>query len=150
VRDEVADASAAAAGLAQRLGAHPRDLSGGERQRLALEVVLDGVEPAVVCLDEPTRGMDRPHKDALAERLRSLAADGASVIVATHDTEFAARLADRVVLMGQGVVIADAPTHEVLGGGWQFATDTARILGEDAGALTPEAGAGLLERELVR
>jgi energy-coupling factor transport system ATP-binding protein len=72
------------------------------------------------------------------------------VIVATHDTEFAARLADRVVLMGQGVVIADAPTHEVLGGGWQFATDTARILGEDAGALTPEAGADLLERELVR
>jgi hypothetical protein len=52
--------------------------------------------------------------------------------------------------MGQGVVIADAPTQEVLGGGWQFATDTARILGEDAGALTPEAGGALLERELVR
>jgi energy-coupling factor transport system ATP-binding protein len=148
--DEVGTAGLGSAGLTDRASVHPRDLSGGERQRLALEVVLDGVEPAVVCLDEPTRGMDRPRKDALAERLRSLAAAGASVIVATHDTEFAARLADRVVLMGQGVVIADAPTHEVLGGGWQFATDTARILGEDAGALTPEAGAGLLERELVR
>jgi hypothetical protein len=52
--------------------------------------------------------------------------------------------------MGQGVVIADAPTREVLAGGWQFATDTARILGEDAGALTPEQGAQLLQRELVR
>jgi energy-coupling factor transport system ATP-binding protein len=148
--DEVGAVGLAAAELTERASVHPRDLSGGERQRLALEVVLDGVEPAVVCLDEPTRGMDRPHKDVLAERLRSLAARGASVIVATHDTEFAARLAERVVLMGQGVVIADAPTHEVLGGGWQFATDTARILGEDSGALTPEAGAGLLERELVR
>jgi energy-coupling factor transport system ATP-binding protein len=129
---------------------HPRDLSGGERQRLALEVVLDGVDPAVVCLDEPTRGMDRAHKDALATRLQALAAGGAAVVVATHDTEFAARFAKRVVLMGQGVVIADAPTREVLSGGWQFATDTARILGEASGALTPEQGAGLLQQELVR
>jgi energy-coupling factor transport system ATP-binding protein len=150
VRDEVAEPAAATAGLAERLGAHPRDLSGGERQRLALEVVLDGADPAVVCLDEPTRGMDRPRKDALAARLRALADGGAAVIVATHDTEFAARLADRVVLMGQGVVIADAPTHEVLAGGWQFATDTARVLGEEAGALTPEEGAAVLTRELVR
>jgi energy-coupling factor transport system ATP-binding protein len=148
--DEVGESGLAAAGLAARASAHPRDLSGGERQRLALEVVLEGLQPAVVCLDEPTRGLDRPRKDALAERLRALANGGAAVIVATHDTEFAARLADRVVLMGQGVVIADAPAQEVLGGGWQFATDTARILGDEAGALTPEQGAALLERELVR
>jgi energy-coupling factor transporter ATP-binding protein EcfA2 len=150
VEQEVAGSGLATAGLAERASANPRDLSGGERQRLALEIVLDGVEPAVVCLDEPTRGMDRPRKDALAARLRTLADGGAAVVVATHDTEFAARLADRVVLMGQGVVIADAPAHEVLGGGWQFATDTARILGEDAGALTPEEGARLLAGELVR
>jgi energy-coupling factor transport system ATP-binding protein len=149
-REEVSADALAAAELADRADAHPRDLSGGQRQRLALEVVLDGVEPAVVCLDEPTRGMDRPHKDALAARLRTLADAGAAVMVATHDTEFAARLADRVVLMGPGVVIADAPTHEVLGGGWQFATDTARILGEASGALTPEDGAAILARELVR
>jgi energy-coupling factor transport system ATP-binding protein len=154
VHEHVADEASAdgllAAGLAERARVHPRDLSGGERQRLALEVVLDGVAPAVVCLDEPTRGMDRAHKDALAARLEHLARDGAAVVVATHDTEFAARFARRVVLMGQGVVIADAPTREVLSGGWQFATDTARILGEACGALTPDQGAELIQRELVR
>jgi energy-coupling factor transport system ATP-binding protein len=150
VGDETGEHGLAAAGLSDRARVHPRDLSGGERQRLALEVVLDGADPAVVCLDEPTRGMDRVHKDGLAARLESLAAGGAAVVVATHDTEFAARFAQRVVLMGQGVVIADASTREVLSGGWQFATDTARILGEASGALTPEQGAELLQRELVR
>jgi energy-coupling factor transporter ATP-binding protein EcfA2 len=150
VADEASHSGLAAAGLTERGRVHPRDLSGGERQRLALEVVLDGVEPSVVCLDEPTRGMDRVHKDALAARLATLAQGGAAVVVATHDTEFVARFAQRVVLMGQGVVIADAPTREVLSGGWQFATDTARILGEASGALTPEQGAELLQQELVR
>ena len=150
VSEEASAAGLAVAGLSERGTTHPRDLSGGERQRLALEVVLDGVEPAVVCLDEPTRGMDRARKDRLAERLRTLADAGAAVVVATHDTEFAAHLADRVVLMGQGIIIADAPAHEVLAGGWQFATDTARVLGEQAHALTPDEGAAVLARELVR
>ena len=61
-------------GSAGRGDANPRDLSGGERQRLALEVVLAGEPAAVVLLDEPTRGMDRAHKDALAERCAELAA----------------------------------------------------------------------------
>ena len=146
VREEASPEALASAALGHRGDVNPRDLSGGERQRLALEVVLDGADPAVVCLDEPTRGMDRARKDALARRLRELAAAGKAVVVATHDTEFAARLADRVVLLGQGVVIADADAHEVLAGGWQFATDTARVLGEGARALTPEEGAAVLVR----
>jgi hypothetical protein len=52
------------------------------------------------------------------------------------------------VLMGQGVVIADGAPGEVLGGGWHFSTEVARVLG--GAALTPEEGARLLERELVR
>jgi energy-coupling factor transport system ATP-binding protein len=139
-----------AAGLAGRGEANPRDLSGGERQRLALEVVLGGgATPAVVCLDEPTRGMDRGRKSALAARLRELADGGAAVLVATHDTEFAAELAERVVLMGEGTVIADGPAHEVLSGGWYFATEVARVLGGAGGALTPEDGARVLGKELV-
>ena len=144
-------AGVAAAGLAGREEANPRDLSGGERQRLALEVVLGGDPagggpaaggPAVVLLDEPTRGMDRIHKDALAARIRQLAEAGAAVMVATHDTEFAASLANRIVLLGQGVVIADGPPEEVLGGGRHFSTEVARVT--NGAALLPEEGAEIL------
>jgi energy-coupling factor transporter ATP-binding protein EcfA2 len=144
-------AGVAAAGLAGREEANPRDLSGGERQRLALEVVLGGSTsapdggrdaPAVVLLDEPTRGMDRVHKDGLAARVRELADGGAAVMVATHDTEFAASLATRVVLLGQGVVIADGLPEEVLGGGRHFSTEVARVT--NGAALLPEDGAALI------
>jgi energy-coupling factor transport system ATP-binding protein len=150
VGDEAGADAIARAGLAGREAQHPRDLSGGERQRLALEIVLEGDSVAVVCLDEPTRGMDRGWKDALGERLRELAGRGLAVVVATHDTEFAAGWAERIVLMGQGTVIADGSAASVLAGGRHFATDVARILDGAGGALTPEAGAALLERELVR
>jgi energy-coupling factor transport system ATP-binding protein len=124
---------------------HPRDLSGGERQRLALAVVLDSPAdpPAVVCLDEPTRGMDRRRRAELADLLKSL---DAAVLVATHDPEFAAAFAERVILLAEGAPIADAPAQEVLTGGTYFATETARI----AGALTPEqALASVLERKVL-
>ena len=149
--DEAGADALGAAGLADRPDANPRDLSGGERQRLALEIVLAGDAPcAAVCLDEPTRGMDRVHKDALVARIEALAAAGAALIVATHDTEFAAAFADRIVLMGDGVVIADGPPAELLAGGWHFSTEVARALDGAGGALMPEQGAKLIERELVR
>jgi energy-coupling factor transport system ATP-binding protein len=141
----VEDAGAAGvenAGLAGREDANPRDLSGGERQRLALEVVLAGGGSTGVLLDEPTRGMDRLHKDELAERIRTLADGGVAVMVATHDTEFAAALADRIVLLGQGVVIADGAPKEVLGGGRHFSTEVARVT--NGAALLPEEGARIL------
>jgi energy-coupling factor transport system ATP-binding protein len=147
--EEVDEPALARAGLAGRGAADPRDLSGGERQRLALEVVLGGGPCAVVCLDEPTRGMDRSLKEALAARVADLADAGAAVLVATHDPEFAAQVAERVVLMGEGVVIADGPVAEILSGGWYFATEVARVLGGAGGALTPEQGLALLRTELV-
>jgi len=142
--DDAGPAGVAAAGLAGREHANPRDLSGGERQRLALEVVLAGGPCAAVLLDEPTRGMDRAHKDGLAERIGELAAAGAAVVVATHDTEFAASFAERVVLLGQGVVIGDGPPAEVLGGGRHFSTEVARVTGGIA--LLPEEAARVLAR----
>jgi energy-coupling factor transport system ATP-binding protein len=142
VGDEASDDALRRVGLAPALFAdrHPRDLSGGERQRLALAIVLDhgGQTPAVVCLDEPTRGMDRGVGAALATLLRGLEA---AVIVATHDPEFVAAFAERVVLLGDGAPIADGPAAEILAGGSYFATETARILGGAGGALTPEQGA---------
>jgi energy-coupling factor transport system ATP-binding protein len=135
-------------GLEHAVDADPRDLSGGERQRLALAIALagrtDGDElPGVVALDEPTRGMDRARKKDLTELVVELAERGAGVVVATHDVEFAAGFAERVVLLGDGVVIADGPASEVLSGGWYFATEVARIL-DLPGVVTPEQGAAAL------
>jgi len=149
VGDEAPAAALAGVGLAGLEDRHPRDLSGGQRQRLALAIVLgDGPPPGVLALDEPTRGMDRVDKGDLAARLRSLTDAGTAVIVATHDTEFAASFATRVVLLADGRPIADGSAREVLAGGWYFATETARILGGEDGALLPEEGAELLRRRL--
>jgi energy-coupling factor transporter ATP-binding protein EcfA2 len=145
VAREASPRALALAGLAEHAERNPRDLSGGERQRLALAIVTDGgEEPAVLALDEPTRGMDRLAKAQLAEELRRRAAHGQAVIVATHDPEFACACAERAVLLADGRVIADGPCAELLAGGWYFATETARILGGAGGALAPEQGASLL------
>jgi energy-coupling factor transporter ATP-binding protein EcfA2 len=148
VADEAPEPGLRAVGLdpAQLGQRHPRDLSGGEKQRLALAVVLgDPADdpPAVLCLDEPTRGMDRQRKAELASFLRGVPA---AVVVATHDPEFAAAFATRVVLLGSGRVIADAPVAEILAGGTYFATETARILGGAGAALTPEQGVAWLRQ----
>jgi energy-coupling factor transport system ATP-binding protein len=137
-------------GLEAAVDADPRDLSGGERQRLALAIALAGrmegeALPALVALDEPTRGMDRARKDDLRGLIRGLADRGAAVVVATHDVEFAAAFATRAVLLGDGVAIADGDATAILSGGWYFATEVARIL-DAAGIVTPEQGAAALRR----
>jgi energy-coupling factor transport system ATP-binding protein len=152
VGDEAPPEALAAVGLASFADRHPRDLSGGERQRLALAIVLGGEEaerPALLCLDEPTRGMDRAHKADLAVLIGRLAATGTALLVATHDPEFAAAVADRVVLLADGAPIADGAAAEVLAGGWYFATETARILRGAGGALDPDAGAELVRAQLA-
>jgi energy-coupling factor transport system ATP-binding protein len=142
-----------AAAMEWAVDSDPRDLSGGERQRLALAIVMagrggDGAVPGVVCLDEPTRGLDRGRKEELATWAAGFAGRGTAVVIATHDVEFAASFADRVVLLGDGDVIADGPAADVLSGGWYFATETARILGA-GGAVLPERGAELLRERMA-
>ncbi len=145
VADEAPVTALQSVGLAGMAERHPRDLSGGERQRLALAIVLGGEQPAaVMALDEPTRGMDRAAKGRLARWLRERAEEGMTVLVATHDVEFAAEFATRAVLLGDGRVIADGPVGELLAGGWYFATETARILDGAGAALLPGEGAELL------
>ena len=126
----------------------PRDLSGGERQRLALAIVVagrdtaDGDLPGALLLDEPTRGMDRARKGELAELARELSDRGAAVMIATHDVEFAATFADRVILLARGEVAADGTARELLSGGWYFSSEVARIL--DGAAVTVEEGVSVL------
>jgi energy-coupling factor transport system ATP-binding protein len=155
VHEHVAEEASAdalrAVGLADMTARNPRDLSGGERQRLALAIVTgEGDPPAVLVLDEPTRGMDRESKAELALELRRRAEQGQAVIVATHDPEFAASCAERAILLADGRVIADGPASELLAGGWYFATETARILGGVGGALLPEQGVELLASRVHR
>jgi energy-coupling factor transport system ATP-binding protein len=115
---------------------------------LALAIALAGrmkgaALPGLVALDEPTRGMDRGHRDVLVALIEDMAGRGAGLLVATHDVEFAAAFAERVVLLGGGVVIADGPVEEILSGGWYFATEVARVLNLP-GVIAPEQGAAAL------
>ncbi len=114
---------------------HPRDLSEGQRLSLVLAVVLAS-GPAVVCLDEPTRGLDYPGKLALADILTGLTEEGRAVLVATHDVEFVAQVADRVVVLADGEVVSEGPTARVVAESPAFAPQVHKILG--AGWLTVE------------
>lgn len=107
---------------------HPRDLSEGQRLSLALAVVLTA-RPRVVLLDEPTRGLDYPAKKQLALLLRGLADAGHAVLVATHDVEFVAVTADRVLVLAEGEVVSDGPVRRVLAESPAFAPQITKILG---------------------
>ncbi|MEM9598389.1 MAG: ATP-binding cassette domain-containing protein [Acidobacteriota bacterium] len=108
---------------------HPRELSTGERQRVAVATALAG-DPAILLLDEPTRGLDVAVKDRLAAWLRSLVDGGVTVVLSTHDVELVARCADRVVLLGDGRVVADGPTGAMLHGSPVFGTRINRLFGD--------------------
>jgi energy-coupling factor transporter ATP-binding protein EcfA2 len=86
-------------------GEHPRDLSSGERQRLAIASVT-AMRPDLVVLDEPTRGIDGRRKHALCRLIHGLAADGAGVVVVSHDSWFVADVAAATVAMDAGRVAA--------------------------------------------
>ncbi len=106
---------------------HPRDLSEGQRLALALAVVLAG-EPPVLLLDEPTRGLDYGAKARLVAHLQRLAAAGAAVVVATHDVELAADVADRVLVLADGELVAQGDAARVLAASPAFAPQVAKVM----------------------
>ncbi|MEU8022643.1 ABC transporter ATP-binding protein [Micromonospora haikouensis] len=106
---------------------HPRDLSEGQRLALALAVQLTAAPP-VVLLDEPTRGLDYHAKRQFTEVVRALAAAGRAVVVATHDVELVAALADRVIVMAEGDIVSDGSTAEVMLASPAFAPQVAKVL----------------------
>ncbi len=105
---------------------HPRDLSEGQKLALVLAVQLTA-DPPLLLLDEPTRGLDPTAKAALSRVLRGLAERGRSVVVSTHDVEFVAEVADRVVVMAAGEVVADGPTTEVVVSSPAFAPQVSKV-----------------------
>jgi energy-coupling factor transport system ATP-binding protein len=99
--------------LADVADRYPRDLSSGQRQRVALAAVLIA-HPAALLLDEPTLGMDPVAKRQLVGLLHSLASDGAAILVATHDVEFAANVAEHTIILEAGKLADFGSTHETL------------------------------------
>ncbi len=99
-------------GLTSRAKATWRRLSGGEKQRLSLALAL-AAKPEVAFLDEPTSGVDVNGRDTIRGIIRTLAAGGCAVVLATHELDEAERIADRVVIFDGGQVIADGTLDEL-------------------------------------
>jgi energy-coupling factor transport system ATP-binding protein len=108
-------------------GLHPRDLSEGQRLALVLAIQL-AAAPSVILLDEPTRGLDYHAKRMLRGVVGRLAAQGRAVVIATHDVEFVACVADRVVVMASGETVADGSAAQVMVASPAYAPQVSKIL----------------------
>ena len=122
-------------GIAHLADRHPRDLSAGERLLVGVASVV-AADAKLLLLDEPTRGLDAETKDRLSVFLQTYAGRGNAVMFASHDVEMVAAVAQRVVMLAGGEVIADGSPSNVLGESTVFAPQTARVFGPDW--LTPE------------
>jgi len=121
----------AALGLSEVAEQYPRDLSIGQQQRAALASVLV-TRPRVLLLDEPTRGLDYAAKAALIRALKQWQAQGAAVIMVTHDVELVASCADRVALMAEGEIVVDGPVRQVLSESAIFSSQINKLFGTPA------------------
>jgi energy-coupling factor transport system ATP-binding protein len=113
-------------GLSEFLDRNPRDLSGGERQRAALATVLVQ-QPQALLLDEPTRGLDAGQKESLGEWLGAYVRAGGTVVLITHDIEFAAEYAERILLLDDGQIVAEGSPQDMLTRGLFYSPQTSRI-----------------------
>lgn len=118
---------------------HPRDLSAGQQLALVLAVQLVKGSPLVL-LDEPTRGLDYEAKRHLVEAIRLVQKGGRTVVVASHDIEFVARIADRVIVLEAGRIIAEGQTRELLGAGGVLPTQVALISNQPGLLLAEQVG----------
>lgn len=117
------------AGLVQithLLSMHPYDLSGGEQQRAALAKVLL-LEPRILLLDEPTKGMDGCFKQEFAEILNDLLAKGTTIVMVSHDIEFCAKYAGRCALFFDGYIISENTPGKFFTGNTFYTTAANRI-----------------------
>ena len=101
-------------GLAQKAGEFPCNLSGGQCQRVAIARAL-AMDPEILCFDEPTSALDPQLTQEVLSVIRQLAAEKRTMIVVTHEMNFARDVADRVIYMANGEVVEDGPAQTVLG-----------------------------------
>ncbi|HET9442721.1 MAG TPA: ABC transporter ATP-binding protein [Acidimicrobiales bacterium] len=131
-------------GLADVAATPWRRLSGGEQQRLSLALALVG-RPEVAFLDEPTAGIDPHGRAVIADVVRDLRDDGLCVLVTTHDLDEAERLADRVVILDRGRVVADGSPAELMASGGGADVRFGAPAGLDVAALSTHLGAAVVE-----
>ena len=105
---------------------HPYDLSGGEQQRLALGKILL-LDPKILLLDEPTKGLDPFFKITLAGILKKLTASGVTIFMVSHDVEFCAEYADRCAMFFDGDVVSEGTPEEFFAGNSFYTTSANRI-----------------------
>ena len=124
--------------LTELLDRHPYDLSGGEQQRAALCKVLL-LDPEILLLDEPTKGLDAEFKQELASILRALTAGGVTILMVSHDVEFCARYAHRCALFFDGSIVTEGAPRAFFSGNSFYTTSADRMARELCpGAVTPE------------
>ena len=124
--------------LTELLDRHPYDLSGGEQQRAALAKILL-LNPDILLLDEPTKGLDAEFKQVFGQILRTLQASGVSILMVSHDIEFCAKYADRCALFFDGGIVTEAAPRTFFSGN-SFYTTAANRIARDVlpDAVTPE------------
>jgi energy-coupling factor transport system ATP-binding protein len=106
---------------------HPRDLSEGQRLALVLAIVL-APNPELLLLDEPTRGLDYQSKALLINHLKNRAESGGAVLIATHDVELVAELANRIIILADGDLVSDGPAIDVLLASPAFAPQVTKVM----------------------
>ncbi|MBF4809573.1 MAG: ATP-binding cassette domain-containing protein, partial [Lancefieldella parvula] len=104
------------------MSSHPYDLSGGQQQLLALVKVML-TKARLLILDEPTKGLDAPTKEAVINLLSYAQAEGTTILVATHDMQLISRVADNVSLVFDGQISLTEPTSEFFANSWVWSAE---------------------------
>lgn len=107
-------AALARVGLEQKAHAYPARLSGGQQQRVGIARAL-AIEPEVMLLDEPTSALDPELVEEVLSVIRSLAQDGMTMVMVTHEMSFAAKISDKVVFMEAGMIVEAGPPAQMFG-----------------------------------
>lgn len=121
---------------------HPRDLSEGQRLCLVLAIVMSAT-PGLLLLDEPTRGLDYGSKQRLVRILRDLADNGTAILLASHDVELVAEVADRVAIIADGEIVAAGPTAEIVTASPIFAPQVSKVLAPEPWLTVDQVAAAL-------
>lgn len=98
-------------GLEDKKNAYPNQLSGGQKQRIAIARAL-AMEPEIILFDEPTSALDPEMVKEVLDVMKSLAKDGMTMVVVTHEMGFAKSVADRVIFMDKGIILEDKSSEE--------------------------------------